>query len=125
MNLNQVTIPVVNMPESIKFYNALGFIQIVDSPNYARFSCPEGDSTFSLHLAEATFINGSVIYFEHEELDKYVQQLQMKGFEFHQLPKEQRYLWREAIIFDPSKNQIKFYWAGDNRLNPPWKMKNE
>ena len=125
MNLNQVTVPVINMPKSIKFYCGLGLIQIVDTPHYARFSCPEGDATFSLNLTETNFINGSTIYFEHKDLDSYVEQLQSKGFEFSQLPTDQRYLWREAVLLDPSNNQIKLYWAGDNRLIPPWKMKNQ
>ena len=50
MNLNQVTLPVNNMEKSTEFYRTLGFTQIVDTPHYARFECPEGDSTFSLSL---------------------------------------------------------------------------
>ncbi|MBE0361486.1 hypothetical protein PALI_b0468 [Pseudoalteromonas aliena SW19] len=45
-----------------------------------------------------------------------------KGFQFEQQPAEQRYLWKEAILKDPSGNKIKLYWAGENRLNPPWKV---
>ena len=47
MNLNQVTLPVNNMDMSTKFYRDLGFTQIVDTPHYDRFECPEGDVTFS------------------------------------------------------------------------------
>ena len=32
------------------------------------------------------------------------------------------HLWREAILYDPSRNKIKLYWAGENRLNPPWRV---
>ena len=110
------------MADSIKFYRDLGFTQIVDTPHYARFSCPEGDATFSLSLTEDEFTNGAVIYFEHKALDCYVEKLQKKGFEFVQLPTDQRYLWREAILLDPSNNKIKLYWAGENRLDPPWKI---
>lgn len=123
MNLNQVTIPVTNMPKSIKFYQDLGLIQIVDTPHYARFSCPEGEASFSLSLTEHDSTNSTVVYFEHKKLDAYVQKLQNKGFKFSQLPTDQRYLWREAVLFDPSNNKIKLYWAGENRLNPPWKIK--
>lgn len=124
MNLNQITLPVNAMPECIKFYLELGFTQIVDSPHYARFSCPQGDATFSLSLTRQKFNNGAVIYFEQQELDICVNKLQNKGFVFSQLPTDKSYLWREATLFDPSNNQIKFYWADDNRLNPPWKVKN-
>ena len=50
MELNQVTLPVTNMVEAVEFYLTLGFTQIVDTPHYARFTCPEGSSTFSLSL---------------------------------------------------------------------------
>lgn len=122
MNLNQITLPVREMEISTKFYRDLGFTQIVDTPHYSRFECPDGDSTFSLSLAAEKTVCGAVIYFEHEQLDDLVTQLKMKGFVFDQAPTDQRYLWREAILHDPSGNQIKLYWAGDNRLNPPWRV---
>ena len=110
------------MDEAVQFYLNLGFTQIVDTPHYARFSCPDGNSTFSLSLENDDFENSSVIYFEHENLDELCQKLIDKGISFEQLPTEQRYLWKEAILHDPSGNKIKLYWAGDSRLNPPWKV---
>jgi len=122
MNLNQVTLPVNDMEKSTKFYRDLGFTQIVDTPHYARFECPEGDSTFSLSLNDSEFSCGAVIYFEHEKLDEWVKELQTKGFNFSQEPTDQRHLWREAVLYDPSGNKIKLYWAGDARINPPWRV---
>lgn len=122
MNLNQVTLPVKNMPIAIKFYQTLGFKLIVDTPHYARFMCPEGGATFSLSLNENDFNSGTTIYFEHEQLDEWVTALQDKGIEFTQLPTDERFLWREAVLYDPSNNKIKLYWAGENRLNPPWRV---
>ena len=122
MELNQITLPVKDMDDAVNFYLKLGFTQIVDTPHYSRFSCPEGNSTFSLSLESKEFKNSSVIYFEHEELDELCAELTQKGFQFEQLPTEQRYLWKEAILIDPSGNKIKLYWAGENRLNPPWKV---
>ncbi|WP_289028963.1 VOC family protein [uncultured Paraglaciecola sp.] len=121
MNLNQVTLPVADMPKAVSFYKTLGFNQIVDTPHYARFECPEGEATFSLVLEKGAE-HGAVIYFEHQALDAWVEQLIAKGIEFKQLPTDQTYLWREAILFDPSGNKIKLYWAGENRLNPPWRV---
>lgn len=123
MNLNQVTLPVTQMSDAVRFYQTLGFELIVDTPHYARFACPEGDSTFSLSLEENA-VNGATIYFEHAQLDNWVADLQEKGVIFSELPTDQRYLWREAVLFDPSGNKIKLYWAGENRLNPPWRVKN-
>jgi catechol 2,3-dioxygenase-like lactoylglutathione lyase family enzyme len=121
MNLNQVTLPVNNMEKSTQFYQDLGFTQIVDTPHYARFECPEGDSTFSLSLENSDAKCGAVIYFEHQQLDDWVIKLKLKGFSFDQEPTDQSYLWREAVLHDPSGHQIKLYWAGENRINPPWR----
>lgn len=122
MNLNQVTLPVKNMTDSTTFYRKLGFLQIVDTPHYARFSCPNEGASFSLALEQENYLNGATIYFEHEALDEWVSTLQLEGIEFNQLPTRQSYLWREAILYDPSGNKIKLYWAGKNRLYPPWRV---
>ncbi|KGJ97658.1 VOC family protein [Colwellia psychrerythraea] len=126
MNLNQVTLPVRDMDISTDFYRRLGFLQIVDTPHYARFSCPDDGATFSLSLDEELTDNksqsGAVIYFEHQELDVWVAEVQQRGIQFEQLPTEQSYLWREATLRDLSGNKIKLYWAGENRLNPPWRV---
>ena len=123
MNLNQVTLPVKDMEESVEFYRLMGFRLIVDTPHYARFECPEGSSTFSLSLTESDYKNGAVIYFEYEALDEWVKSLIAKGLDFAQEPEDMSHLWREAVIYDPSGNKIKLNWAGDNRLNPPWRVK--
>ncbi|MBQ4864310.1 VOC family protein [Pseudoalteromonas sp. MMG013] len=122
MELNQVTLPVTDMDKATQFYRLMGFKQIVDTAHYARFECLKGQATFSLSLESESFCNGAVIYFESEELDLLCEKLVAKGFKFEQSPTDQRYLWREAILFDPSGNKIKLYWAGENRLNPPWRV---
>ena len=67
MNLNQVTLPAVDMARSVHFYSELGFNLIVDTPHYARFECPHGDATFSLLLSDSNENNSTTIYFEHEK----------------------------------------------------------
>ena len=50
MNFNQVTVPVADVEKAIDFYEKLGLKLIVKAlPDYARFECPNGTSTFSLH----------------------------------------------------------------------------
>lgn len=120
--MNQVTLTVNNIQKTADFYRLMGFIQIVDSPHYARFECPDGHASFSLSLQPIEKQNNSVIYFEHQQLDQLVEQLIAKGIHFDQMPTMQSYLWREAVLRDPSGNKIKLYWAGENRLNPPWKV---
>lgn len=45
-----------------------------------------------------------------------------RGIEFDQMPTDMPYLWREAILHDPSGNRIKLYHAGENRHHPPWRV---
>ena len=124
MNLNQVTLPTLDFDRSVAFYVQMGFTLIVHSPpRYARFECPEGDSTFSLHsVAHPVPSTGVVVYFECADLDTRVEQLLVAGFEFAQLPTNERWLWREARLEDPSGNVICLFRAGDNRKNPPWRV---
>lgn len=124
MNLNQITVPVLDVEKSIVFYEKLGLKLIVCSlPHYARFVCEDGKATFSLHQVDQLPIDEGIwIYFELENLDKKVSELQQKGIVFEQLPKDQLWLWREARLKDLDKNQIVLYFAGDNRLNPPWRI---
>ncbi|MED5525688.1 MAG: VOC family protein [Pseudomonadota bacterium] len=122
MNLNQVTLPVHDLALANRFYLDLGFTQIVDSPHYARFACPQGEASFSLIEQSAPCTNSAVIYFECEDLDAQVARLKAKGIAFEQEPQDQPYLWREAVLKDPAGNKIKLFWAGQNRLNPPWRV---
>lgn len=122
MNLNQVTLSVNNMDDAVTFYLKLGFTQIVDTPHYARFACPKGDATFSLSLSTDEIIHNTTIYFEHEALEQWIAMIESRGITLLQAPTEESYLWREAIVADPSGNKIKLYWAGENRLNPPWRV---
>jgi catechol 2,3-dioxygenase-like lactoylglutathione lyase family enzyme len=70
MNLNQVTLPSTDVERSAAFYRLLGFTQIVSSlPDYVRFECRDGGSTFSLHAAASAVAPGVVVYFECEDLD--------------------------------------------------------
>ena len=124
MNLNQVTVPVLDIPKSIKFYQTLGLILIVESPHYARFECPNGEATFSLHVTDKLPEGeGISVYFECDDLDKKVEQLINLGISFDELPNDKIWLWREAHLRDPDNNRIILYFAGDNRKNPPWRIK--
>jgi len=123
MDLNQVTLPALNLCESVDFYTRMGFVQIVSSPHYARFECPQGESTFSLHAVESVSPDpGVTVYFEHPALDELCADLSARGFEFEQAPADRSWLWREAILVDPAGNRICLYRAGNNRKHPPWRL---
>ncbi len=126
MNLNQVTVPCLDIPKSISFYKKLGLQLIVKSDHYARFLCPDGNSTFSIHYREKqTTGEGIYVYFECEDLDKQVAKLQDRGIEFDELPNDKSWLWREARLKDPDNHQIILFYGGENRINPPWRVKEE
>jgi catechol 2,3-dioxygenase-like lactoylglutathione lyase family enzyme len=123
MNLNQVTVPCTNLSRSIAFYETLGLKLIVEAqPRYARFLCPEGDATFSLHLSDTPIQAGVVVYFECENLDERVSELKAKGIVFTMDPVDQTWLWREAHLPDPDGNQLILFFAGKNRKDPPWRL---
>ena len=123
MNLNQVTVSVTDVARAIEFYSKLGLRLIVKSlPKYARFECPEGQSTFSVHIAERVAPSQTVVYFECANLDDTVEKLKQLGISFTSLPSDQPWLWREAYLQDPDGNKICLFFAGDNRLNPPWRV---
>ena len=123
MNLNQVTLPALDIGESVAFYRRMGFELIVDAPHYARFACPQGGASFSVHhVTAAPEESAVVVYFEDDALDQTVRDLQAKGILFTQEPRDEPWLWREARTRDPSGNVICLYWAGVNRLDPPWRV---
>ena len=124
MELNQVTLPALDVAASVAFYRRLGFEIIVDEPHYARFKATIGNATFSVHavaaLAEAP---RTVVYFECAMLDQQVATLKARGVEFVQDPRDEAWRWREARLVDPSGNVLCLYHAGENRLDPPWRVR--
>lgn len=124
MNLNQITVPSLDLTKSIPFYEKLGLKLIVKSlPHYARFECPNGQATFSIHLTKNLPMGDGIwIYFECENLEDYVNQLLKKGVEFEEMPNDKSWLWHEARLKDPDGNQLILFYAGENRLNPPWRI---
>ena len=124
MNLNQVTVPSLDLSVAVPFYQKLGLKLIVSAmPHYARFECPDGASSFSIHKAEKLPTgDGVYVYFECENLDEKVEELVKQGIDFDLLPTDQSWLWREARLKDPDGNQLILFFAGEYRLNPPWRV---
>ena len=124
MNLNQVTIYTAKPIETAEFFIKLGLVLIVDSlPRYARFECPDGDSTLSINIAdERPESNDIVLYFECDDLDGEVARLKSLGLDFDEDPTDRDWLWRQAYLRDPNGNGICLFHAGENRKNPPWRV---
>ena len=124
MNFNHVTVMVTAIAPALAFYKQLGFKPIVLSPHYARFEAPEGEMTFSIELADEVAQNGApLIYFECPDLDAVCANLESAGVTFEQAPRDESWLWREAHLRDPSGNRICLYRAGENRKDPPWRVR--
>ncbi|TFH21348.1 MAG: VOC family protein [Myxococcales bacterium] len=122
MRLNQVTVGVTDLARAVAFYERLGLEQIVASPpDYARFLCPDGNSTFSLERIDWP-TSTTVVYFECDDLDSVVARLAATGIELEQEPTDQPWLWREARLRDPDGNPICLFTAGTNRVDPPWRI---
>jgi catechol 2,3-dioxygenase-like lactoylglutathione lyase family enzyme len=126
MRLNHVMVAVSDLDRAVDFYRRLGLRQIVGgTADYARFELPEGGGTFSLHVVgTGTPPPESLteIGFECDDLDKRVASLKEAGFEFIHDIIDQPYLWREARLRDPDGNVILLFHAGQNRLDPPWRL---
>jgi len=97
----------------------------VDSlPRYARLECPDGEATLSVHIADDVVVtNNIVLYFDCEKVDETVADLKAKGLVFDEDPTDCEWLWRQAYLRDPNGNKICLFYAGDNRKNPPWRVK--
>ena len=125
VRLNHISLGVTDIERAVEFYDRLGLIQIVAAhPRYARFRAPDGDATLSLESIEGPALapQASAVYFECEQLDERVAELEAGGIAFDQRPTDQPYLWRDAVLRDPDGNRIHLYWAGESRLDPPWRV---
>jgi len=125
VRLNQVTLEVSDVPRAVEFYRGLGLVQIVGGDDrYARFVCPDGGSTFSVERSERGLPEWTpaTVYFECDELDAKVVELEADGYVFEHGPVDQRWLWREARLLDPDGHTICLFHAGENRINPPWRL---
>lgn len=125
MRLNHVTPSVLDVARSADFYVGLGLGQIVaDYPDYyARLEAAESDTTLSLHRVEhASPQPCASIQFEVDDVDRAVRALKRAGVDFVSDPVDQPYLRREAIRPDPDGKQVFVYHAGEDRLNPPWRL---
>jgi catechol 2,3-dioxygenase-like lactoylglutathione lyase family enzyme len=127
MRFNHITLIVADLERSKAFYRTLGLVQIVDTPpRYARFVFPDGDTTLSVEVLENEPTrppDRAQLFFECDDLDERVVALKAKGLVFEQDPTDMFYLWREAHLRDPDGHELRLYHAGENRLNPPWRVK--
>jgi catechol 2,3-dioxygenase-like lactoylglutathione lyase family enzyme len=122
LRLNQVTVAVTDIARATDFYRKLGLVPVVLADHYARFACPDGEATFSIEHASAATPGDTVVYFECDDLDDRVTALKAAGVAFDTGPEDKDWLWREARLSDPDGNRLCLFFAGKNRLDPPWRV---
>lgn len=127
MKMNQITISVLDMAATCKFYRNLGCEMIVDEDAYSRMLAPDGVNSFSFvkvdKIADTSVCH---LYFEFDsaaELDAKVVEFQAMDFAEFSDPIDQNWRWRESHVNDPSGYVIVLYYAGENRIFPPWGVK--
>lgn len=125
MKLNQLTIDVSDIQRSKSFYVTLGFRLLVDSAHYCRFLAPDGDTTFSIHVTDGPINTGATFYLETNDVDGEMGRLAASGVRFDTAARDESWLWREAAFHDPDGHRWKLYHAGENRIDPPWRIKPE
>ncbi|MGE3979490.1 MAG: VOC family protein [Nitrospira sp.] len=112
-----MTLPVIDVAASIRFYRTMGFELIVEEPHYARFRSSVGDATFSVHAVGKIFgPSQTVVYFECQSLDEEVVALQAKGIGFFQEPRDEPWLWREGVRAIPPATRSAFTMLGRTGL---------
>jgi hydroxymethylpyrimidine/phosphomethylpyrimidine kinase len=63
------------------------------------------------------------LYFECDDVDAEVTRLKALGLDFEEEPTDRPWLWRQAYLLDPNSNKICLFRGGENRKNPPWRVK--
>jgi len=125
MRLSHVTLFVADMARSRAFYAKLGFELIVDTPHYSRF-ITEGDATLSIEKHDGEPLPARVQigleFASAAALDAKVGALRAAGVAIADGPADRRWLWRDALIIDPDGHQLLLLHAGENKLNPPWRV---
>ena len=123
MRLNQVTVGSTDIVRAEAFYRSFGLELIVRNSHYLRFACPDGGSTFSVDLVTGVDDDEQVtVYFEVDDVDAAYDRLRHNGMVFEHPPRDMPWLWREARLRDPDRHRLCIFHAGDNRVNPPWRL---
>lgn len=128
MFLSHITLLVSDIPRSKAFYEGLGLQLIVDAAHYCRFRANldgQGSQTLSISHSPGPIGASCHVGFEFaspEALDFYADLLQSRGFVLSEHPQDRSWLWRDVILHDPDGHEILLLYAGDNNLNPPWRV---
>jgi catechol 2,3-dioxygenase-like lactoylglutathione lyase family enzyme len=121
MRLAHATLLVSDIPRSKRFYSDLGFRLLVDDVHYARFQVGDTPTTLSIHahpgpISPAAEIG--ILFDSPADLDHFAATLPDAP-----VPVDQPWLWREVRVTDPDGHRLLFVFAGENHLDPPWRVR--
>jgi catechol 2,3-dioxygenase-like lactoylglutathione lyase family enzyme len=121
IEFNHAMIYVRDLVPALKFYaEDLGFKMIEQHAEfYARLRSPKGGTSIALHKAgqgEQVAAEGTRLYFEVKELDKFCAKLEASGVKLSKQPQMMPWGWRHAYLNDPDGHEISLYWAGKKRF---------
>jgi catechol 2,3-dioxygenase-like lactoylglutathione lyase family enzyme len=128
MFLSHITLLVSDIPRSKAFYEALGLELIVDAAHYCRFYANldgQGSQTLSISHTSEPIGASCHVGFEFtspEALNSYAALLESRGLKVSEPPQDRSWLWRDVILHDPDGHEILLLYAGENKLNPPWRV---
>jgi catechol 2,3-dioxygenase-like lactoylglutathione lyase family enzyme len=126
MRLSHATLFVSDISRSRDFYLGLGMQLIVDAAHYCRFvASPGGAETLSIEHCDGPIRPAAQIGLEFDSadaLDSKVAGLRAQGVAIAEGPLDRSWLWRDARLFDPDGHELMLFFAGDNKLNPPWRV---
>lgn len=121
IEFNHAMVYVNDLAPALKFYGEhLGFKLIEQHGEfYARLRSPKGGTSIALHKAgpgEQVAAEGTRLYLEVKELDKFCAKLEAAGVKLSKQPEMMPWGWRHAYLNDPDGHEISLYWAGKKRF---------
>lgn len=124
MRLSHVTLHVTDIPRSRAFYERLGFTLIVAADHYCRFIVGS-ETTLSIEAHPAPIAPSAQVCMEFDTpaaLDAEISRLAGARVAIAEQPNDKTWLWREARVIDPDGHVLIYFFAGANKLDPPWRV---
>jgi catechol 2,3-dioxygenase-like lactoylglutathione lyase family enzyme len=125
MRLSHVTLHVADIRRSRAFYERLGFELIVAADHYCRFIVGES-TTLSIEAHHEAITPAAHVCIEFDSpaaLDAEIARLAASGVATAEPPNDKRWLWREARLIDPDGHILIYFFAGENKLDPAWRVR--
>ena len=125
MRISHVMLHVSDIARARVFYEHLGFQLIVAADHYCRFIVG-GETTLSIEGHSGSITPSAHVCIEFDTpaaLDAEIARLAGMGVAIAEQPNDKSWLWREARLIDPDGHILIYFFAGENKLDPPWRVR--